>query len=282
MAQNIYNNPQPLNQNNIARGDLLELRNQDITLKRFTTKYSIENVCGFSDNITGVPYVVSAQAPYNDIDITFPSSASIMQVASSSITDSIADVGARSVKIEGLDENWKYVEETLSLNGQTPVFTTVSFIRINKLKCLTAGANGTNDGIISITDFSDSFVDGVPTNRLYCVIDYGSFISNTATYSVPEGYIYLPTSITLQSSMRNGRVLEIDLHSVKRSGDFDGTGATLESRFYLSNTNQTELELSQTSAYPSRTDLYLTAARIEGNGIIRLYSKMSGILTRDY
>ena len=281
MAQNIFNNPLTLNQNNISRGDLLQLESADISFGR-SRKYTTSVITGFNSNIQGTSYTLSPNAPYNDINASFPSSASVMIIASSSLLDTLLGDGARTVKIVGLDQDWRQIEETITLNGQTGVPTSLSYLRINKLECLTAGSSGSNDGIISITDISDSFIGGVPVARLYKAIDIGAFVSSTFTYSIPEGFIFLPTKMELQSSIRNGRVLEISLYSIKRDDESNGSGASLDDRFYLSNVNQSETNLRQKNPYASRTDLYLTAARIEGNSTLRLYSKLSGILKQDY
>jgi len=79
-----------------------------------------------------------------------PTAAAVADVFSTSANDTAAGTGARTVTVQGLDENYLEVSETVSLNGVTPVSTTQTFIRVNNAFVATAGSLQTNDGAIDV------------------------------------------------------------------------------------------------------------------------------------
>lgn len=83
-------------------------------------------------------------------DYPFPSSASQLDVQSDDVNDTSDGTGARTVTIQGLDSNWSSIEETLSLNGTTPVITSASFLRVFRAWVNTAGSGSTAAGEITI------------------------------------------------------------------------------------------------------------------------------------
>lgn len=93
---------------------------------------------------------------------TLPSSAVILGASSSDANDTSAGTGARTIKIVGLDSNYEEIEETITLNGQTKVETTNSFLRVNDVVIVTAGSGETNAGTIYVYDTSDTVTAGVP------------------------------------------------------------------------------------------------------------------------
>ena len=87
--------------------------------------------------------------------ITYPAVADIASIVSNSIEDDAnkdpAGIGAYTVNIEGLDQNYAEISETVTLDGTTPVSTINSYIRINAFIILTAGSGGENAGTITVS-----------------------------------------------------------------------------------------------------------------------------------
>jgi hypothetical protein len=84
----------------------------------------------------------------------FPASALATTIVSGSASDTAAGTGARTCKVSGLDANFMEIAEIVNLSGATPVNLVNSYLRINKVEVLTAGSDGTNDGIISVKQSS--------------------------------------------------------------------------------------------------------------------------------
>lgn len=108
-----------------------------------------------------------------------------IKAASVSANDTAAGTGARTIKIYWLDANYNEIDETLSLNWQTPVETTQEFLRIHRTEVLTAGSGATQDGNIYVWVWT--FTAWVPAQILS-----GSVVWNnqslTWIYTIPAGY----------------------------------------------------------------------------------------------
>lgn len=87
-----------------------------------------------------------------------PTTARLHNVVSSSVNDTAAGTGMRTVTIQGLDGSYNFTTETVTLNGTTPVATVNSYIIIDYAAGLTAGSGGTNAGTITLTAQTDATI----------------------------------------------------------------------------------------------------------------------------
>lgn len=108
-----------------------------------------------------------------------PTAARIHAIVSTSASDSSAGVGARTVRVYGLN-TWSSVQtsEDVILNGTTPVNTVSSYVHINTMKILTSGGTSINAGVIKATAATDATIS--------CVIDTGKGQSAQAILAVPD------------------------------------------------------------------------------------------------
>jgi hypothetical protein len=130
----------------------------------------------------------------------FPAAAIAMTVSSASANDkgtASPGTGARTVLISGLDASYNAISETITLNGQTAVTTTNSYLRINSMEVLTAGSGNTAAGIIYVG--TGTVTAGVPAT-VYGLITTGYNVSTQAVYTVPAGYTAYVTSYTFTST----------------------------------------------------------------------------------
>lgn len=124
----------------------------------------------------------------------YPAAAIQMKVSSSSTNDTSAGTGARTVVVSGLDQNWNEASETVSLNGQTEVLTTTTFIRVNRAYVATAGSGGTAAGDIYVG--TGTVTTGVPAT-IYAKITLGQNQTLMAVWTVPAGYTAYITRASL-------------------------------------------------------------------------------------
>lgn len=117
--------------------------------------------------------------------ITFPSSAIQMTVSSSSADDTSAGTGARTIVVQGLDQNYNEVTETVIMNGQTAVTMTASLLRVNYAYVATAGSANSAAGDIYIG--TGLVTAGVPAT-VYDIIKLDYNNTTTGSYTVPAGY----------------------------------------------------------------------------------------------
>ena len=118
-------------------------------------------------------------------NLSYPAAALQMTVSSADADDTSAGTGARTVLITGLDANYAVISETVTMNGQTAVTTTNSFLRINSMLVTTAGTSLANEGIIYIG--TGTVTSGVPAT-IYNVISAGYNNATSSQYTVPAGY----------------------------------------------------------------------------------------------
>lgn len=114
-----------------------------------------------------------------------PTAALQMSVSSTNANDTSAGTGARTVLIQGLDSNYNEISETVTLNGQTAVTTTQSFLRINYAIVMTAGSTKSAAGDIYFG--TGTVTLGVPAT-VYNIIKFNYNNTITGHYTVPAGY----------------------------------------------------------------------------------------------
>jgi len=130
----------------------------------------------------------------------YPTSAIQMKVSSSSADDTALGTGARTVSVQGLDQNYNEVAETITLNGQTEVLTTNTFIRVFRAFVITAGSGGTAAGTIYVG--TGTVTAGVPAT-VYAEIALGDNQTTMATWTVPAGYTFFVYRGTFSASSNN-------------------------------------------------------------------------------
>ena len=109
-----------------------------------------------------------------------------MTVSSSSANDtSPSGSGAHNVLIEGLDQNYNPISESIALAGQTAVATTKSYLRIIGITVIDKGVNGGNVGTIYVG--TGTVTAGVPA-VVHELIPPGFNKEASGVYTVPAGY----------------------------------------------------------------------------------------------
>ena len=117
----------------------------------------------------------------------YPSAATTMTVSSSSVNDVSTSSGASVVFVSGLDANYNSISEYITMNGQSAVSTTKSYLRINGMNVVSGSAN---EGNIYIG--TGAVTSGVPAT-IYGEIVTGYVNSLQSFYTVPanhDAYIY--------------------------------------------------------------------------------------------
>ena len=143
--------------------------------------YSAMTIFGYNADIDTTEETVWADGG----TITLRTTGIQMTVSSSSTSDTSAGTGARTVLVTGLDANYAVLTETVTLNGQTAVTMTNSFMRVNGITVLTAGSGGVNAGNIYVG--TGSVTSGVPAT-IYEIAPTGANKTESAQYTVPAGY----------------------------------------------------------------------------------------------
>ena len=130
---------------------------------------------------------------------TYLTSAGVLTVTSTDGDDAAAGTGARTVTVEGLDENYNQVSETLTVGGGAG---SVEFYRVFRAFVATSGSSGTNEGTISVSQGATTLAQirsvGSPTLT-------GLGQTFMSIYTVPAGY--------------TGYIYQLDVSTAKSDGD---------------------------------------------------------------
>ena len=105
--------------------------------------------------------------------------AATLSITSSSVNDVAAGTGARTLMVEGLDDSYNIVQESITLNGLTPVTSLFQYLRVNRAYVITAGTVEKNDGDITLSD-------GV---GVMAFIEASAGQTTKATYTVPASIL---------------------------------------------------------------------------------------------
>lgn len=119
-----------------------------------------------------------------------------LEIISTSASDAAAGTGARTVTIFGLDANYLEVNQTVTLNGLTPVAIPTSLFRVNSALIMSAGSNGTNVGDINIRR--------VTGGTIQAQIPVGYGITRQAIFTVPAGNTLSVHSILFAQTKTGG------------------------------------------------------------------------------
>ncbi len=143
--------------------------------------HSLVNIFGYQ------PAVNSEFVPIweNNAVYTYPPAATIMQMVSSSASDT-----AVAVRIFGLNASYEAITEIVTLDGTTPVSTVGSYFRINSL--VTVAGNAVGNLTLSAAGVT------------YGKINVGVGRSQMSLYSVPAGYSFYLTRVDMYSNLLGG------------------------------------------------------------------------------
>lgn len=219
------------------------------------TMHSAVHKYGFSSVIDGTVYPVWNLAA-NRVYLT---TAATMKISSSSSNDASANGGARTVLVEGLDQSYLPISETVTLTGQTAVNTTNSYLRVTGLTVLTAGAGGANQGVIYAG--TGTVTAGVPaiTHEL---VPIGFNKESSGVYTVPAGYTaYLRNGGV--TSQDNGAGYVTARFSVSNQGS-----PFITSAITVLSTGLAEYDFPNPIRIPEKTDIEARAISSSGTNTV--------------
>ena len=168
-----------------------------------------------------------------------PTAARVHNLVSDDANDTSAGSGLQTVRVYGLDAALALQEETVALNGVTPVATSGSYLRMFRMQILTAGAGEVNAGTITATAVTDATVSAQ--------INVGLGQTGMAVYSVPTGKTAYMTRAWASQHMVGGGSGAAQLTLYERTGietavpaarmrhrvGFDVTGTSARSWRYI-------------------------------------------------
>ena len=150
---------------------------------------------GWANAIGTSPQTITTTVAAGSV-YAYPAAATVMKVSSSSANDTAAGTGGRTILVVGLDANYVAQSEVITLNGQTAVNTTKSYLRITYTELLTVGSNNGQVGTIYVG--TGTVTLGVPaTSYWQSEPTYNNW--SFAGFTVPADYTAYITSYTITS-----------------------------------------------------------------------------------
>lgn len=139
------------------------------------------NLQGINEDVdAGTEDITELGATYTGMPVIPTQAGEPLNIVSGSANDAAAGTGQRTIKIVGLDYAGAYYEETVTLNGTTPVVTASSWLRVFRVFGMTAGSGGTNAGAITVKH-------NVTTANVFAVVKAGRSQAMLGVFTVPAG-----------------------------------------------------------------------------------------------
>lgn len=138
--------------------------------------------------------------------LTLLSGAQTMNIKSSNVADDDGVSGANTVLIQGLDNDYNEISETITMNGTTDVLTTNAYRRVRSLTVRTVGEDlgGDHEDLSGKSNVGNITATSSVSAKLQCQIDIDNGVSNNIHYTVPAG--------------NTSYILKVDLNSQKTTG----------------------------------------------------------------
>ena len=145
--------------------------------------------------------------------------ASTLYAYSANSEDSAAGDGARTITIQGLDNNFNEIEETVTVNGAA---TTLEFLRVYRAFVYTAGSTNTNEGDVLIsTGAGGSGTVLADIGTIGTGSTFGLGQTQLALYTIPAGKTgYLTTWNVGLAPMNNKATVILKSREINGDGPF--------------------------------------------------------------
>ena len=149
-------------------------------------------------------------------DILWLTTASTVEVFSSDAADTSAGLGVRSVEIHGLSATGVEQHEEITMNGVTPVVSSLTYIRVNSMHSETCGTyGGSHQGDITVQVSSGGSHLSRMTGEEGSVdtsVQYGAGQSANGFYSVPLGKVMYLTRLEVITDISGTKNNDIILY----------------------------------------------------------------------
>lgn len=186
---------------------------------------------------------------------TFLSTAAALELVSDSTDDAAAGIGARTVTVQGLDGNYKEVDQVITLNGITPVAIPTSLLRVNRLVIASAGTSKTNVGTITCRRVSDAL------SQRSMPVGFG--VSRAAMYTVPAGFTLSVNQYFASINRTGGTTRSASIVTMHQPS----TGVIFSPfEFTIENSAPMFFESLPGTIIPEKTDFWLRCQSVSSNG----------------
>jgi hypothetical protein len=254
----------------VSRSDQVINKHNDVALVRTVSDFNHDKARGlfgylFEGTLDGAKEDVTATEvtiwrKSGSVSYVFPTTAETVRVkAGGNAADTAAGVGARTVKITGLDASWNEVTDTLTTAGASASAVSANtYRRINKCEVIDSGTyGGANVGIVTI--------ENTTALQELAIIDTQRGIADQAIYTVPAGKTMFVTRFTINVGDSNKSTIR---GYVREEADVIAAPFRAPELFVQFNefAGIGSITPETLRVIPEMSDFYMTAQRISGGG----------------
>jgi hypothetical protein len=200
----------------------------------------------------------------NSNNITYPTTADVVSLVSTHADDDgtdLANEGAFTVEIQGLDANYNEQSATVTMTGQVAVTTTETFLRVFRMSVESSYDDDGATGIITAS------IDGNVQATISPTYDNQTL---QCSYTIPAGKTgYL---IRMQATATKSNKTGMVGFFIREFDDIDGSATTCWKVKQLIETfrNSTTIDFPVPIVIPEKADCELRAKNIEDNSLISI------------
>lgn len=204
-----------------------------------------------------------------------PTALTSLEILSSSASDTVAGVGARTVLVRGISTNYEEIEETVNMNGTTAVALANQFYRVYSALVVTSGTYAGTTASSHVGNITIRTAGAGATWATISVIGLARGRSQIANYTVPAGKtLYLDGfDITVQTT----KIVSVMLFKREQidvvSAPFDTMQLVRE---YTSIGGFIHVNLDVPLSFPEKTDIGFMAYTSAGTSSLSI--QMDGVL----
>lgn len=192
---------------------------------------------------------------------TFPTGPETVRVAAGGdANDTAAGSGARTIYVQGLDENWIEQTEEITLAGASAsAATTTTFNRVYRAWVNTCGT-------YSGTNADDIVIENTTSTQTLAQISAGQGQTLMAIYTIPCGY----TGYLVSYAVQPHRARDVSVRLVKRE-NANNTSSDIQAirvvhRIAWCDEPSVHRYTTKLPSFPEKTDIWIEGLMNSGNG----------------
>lgn len=214
-------------------------------------------------SVSGISRAITPNA-YNDVrdsgDFDYSIAPTKISITSTSDQDKIGGTGLQVLRVEGLNENYVEIMETVVLNGTTGVETSNTFLRVKNTLSLVVGTNKKSVGTITATGGGTTFFKIESTRPI---------TTQLGSYTVPLNHTFILTDLTVIGE----RNISFNVMQMIRKSE----ELPEQSRLSILSTDSPYVSYF-TAKIPEKTDIFFRSQIETGSGSKTVHVSFGGVL----
>lgn len=240
--------------------------NTEVALNR-RAGYQLWNKFGYNNDVdVGTEVIAAWGGTFSPL-----TTATTINIASSSSDDTSGGTGVNSVVVYGLDENRDEVIEVFTMNGTTPVISISTWLGVNRVAMFLCGSGQVNAGELSVT--------ATTGGSTMALLPAGGGVTQQCIFHVPRGHQFLMEWLWVNAVRPAAQdpvvTIKFWVYSAVSNGKQEVFKKTLDTAVH------TEININPNLPFPvsEKTVVWIEVTTDKADTIIE--GRFSGILVQD-